>query len=133
MTIPVLDVYGSNARPNYPLPCACTQAQTDTLSVPGAANTTASVTLAAKSDAKSENLAPVVGQAFWSYSAAQTGGRLTITDGGTTIFDQDLSGTQGSFAFTPPLTGTPGNALVANLYPGGAVTGKLKLNAWYQA
>ena len=62
----------------------------------------------------------------WSYSAAPTGGKLTITDGGTTIFDIDITAAgPGSVDLT--LKGSLNSAVVITLASGaGAVVGKLQ-------
>lgn len=71
----------------------------------------------------------VIDHIVYSYSAAPTGGRLTIVDGATTVFDIDDTGA-GQQAF---LQGSPGlaslaidNVITATLFAAGAaVVGKL--------
>lgn len=88
-----------------------------------AANTAAVVTLAAG------NYRNGVSKIVASYSAAPTGGRLTITDGATTVFDVDvLSGGPVDFDFDPPLAGSMNTALAVTLAAGGAgISGKLNI------
>lgn len=65
-----------------------------------------------------------------SYSAAPTGGRLTIEDAaGNVVFDADIiAGGLTPFYFDPPLAGSPGAALIITLAAGGgSVVGKLNL------
>lgn len=93
-----------------------------------AANTAAVLTFAA-----------VVGQRHvfifivWSYSGAPTGGRLTITDGGTTVLDIDITaGGPGDLA--PQLRGEINSAMVVTLAAGGAgITGKLNVYKYTEA
>jgi hypothetical protein len=61
----------------------------------------------------------------WSYSTDPTGGRLTISDGGTTEFDIDITkGGPGSLNFT--FCGAKESTLVVTLAAGGGgITGKL--------
>lgn len=62
----------------------------------------------------------------WSYSAAPTGGRLYVNDGGDTIFDVDVTAAGPGAMQLPPLRGTAGNAMTVNLAAGGAtIVGKL--------
>jgi hypothetical protein len=65
----------------------------------------------------------------WSYSGgAITGARLTIADGTTVIFDEDLTLVIGSnvIYFPDPFVASPGNNIVATLYDGGSgIVGKL--------
>lgn len=87
-----------------------------------AANTAAALTFAAVAGQK-HHLVYVA----WSYSAAPTGGKLTVEDGvGTTVFEVDVTaGGPGSLAL-PPIIGSVNTALVVTLAAGGAsVTGKL--------
>lgn len=75
----------------------------------------------------------VVEQVIWSYSAAPTGGAVTITDGTVTLswdvtaagFDQCL--------FSPPLAFAAGtNVTVTLADPGGAIVSKLIVNAYVE-
>ena len=88
-----------------------------------AAATNAVVTVAADAIRKH-----VIHSVEWSYSAAPTGGRLTIEDGaGTIIFDVDIiAGGPGGFSFTR--AGSPNKALIITLFSGGGVVvGKLNV------
>lgn len=63
----------------------------------------------------------------WSYSAAPTGGRLSITDDGNSIFDVDITAA-GPGGFQICLPGTAGKDMVVTLAGGGgAIVGKLNL------
>lgn len=67
----------------------------------------------------------VIDSIFWSYSAAPTGGRLTITDDGNTVLDLDI--TEGGPAPLPILLSCDVNTeVVVTLAAGGmGVAGKL--------
>jgi hypothetical protein len=66
---------------------------------------------------------------LWSYSAAPTGGRLTISNGGATALDIDITGSgPGVLAFDPAKLGDTGASVVVTLAAGGAaVVGKVTL------
>jgi hypothetical protein len=72
-----------------------------------------------------------------SYSAAPTGGKLTITDAGVTIFEVDilLGGPTTIHFFTPKKQAAVNTALVVTLASGaGAVVGKVNvLGHWTEA
>jgi len=91
-----------------------------------AANTAAVITLAAEAGRRH-----VVRYLAWSYSAAPTGGRLTVTDGGTNKLVVDITAAgQGSLNLTNGFQGAVNSAVVATLAAGGAaVTGKLSLGS----
>jgi hypothetical protein len=64
----------------------------------------------------------------WSYSGGTpTGGAITVTDAGVTIGSFDITAAgPGSMNFTPPLSSSPGAAMVVTLADGGAsLVGKL--------
>lgn len=63
----------------------------------------------------------------WSYSGAPTGGRITITSAGVTVFDVDVTaGGPGYLPFPRPLAGLVNAALVVTLAAGGSgVVGKI--------
>lgn len=68
----------------------------------------------------------VVAKVMWSYSAAPTGGRLTITDGGTTIFDVDIiAGGPGTISLMIP-TNVNSEVIVTLAAGGVGITGKLQ-------
>ena len=101
-------------------------AATDTV-VP-AANTAAVITLAATA-----GVSHVVTGVAVSYSAAPTGGRLTITDGGVTVWDTDITASGILIiSFPRPRKFGSGNAVVITLAAAGAaVVGKVNLlNHW---
>lgn len=87
-----------------------------------AANNPAIVTYAAQ-----VNLAHSIDAIMWSYDGTPTGGRLTVTDGGTTVFDVEItSGGPGFFNFPGGIRGSENSALVITLAAAGAsVEGKL--------
>lgn len=62
-----------------------------------------------------------------SYSAAPTGGRLTVLDGATVILDADVTAAgPTTFQFARPLTGSAGTAMSVTLAAGGGtVVGKV--------
>lgn len=68
----------------------------------------------------------VLTRVIWSYSATPTGGRLTVADGGTTIFDVDITaGGPGSLPLCL-LASSVNAALVVTLAAGGAgIVGKV--------
>jgi hypothetical protein len=74
----------------------------------------------------------VLGGIFWSYNATPTGGRLTVADGGTTIFDIDITVSgPGYFPFSRAIKGTANSALTITLAAGGAaVAGKINARHW---
>ena len=66
----------------------------------------------------------------WSYSADPTNGKLSISFGGTLIFEVDITkGGPGILPIVTPIyTGTPNEALLVELAAGGSgVTGKLNI------
>lgn len=65
----------------------------------------------------------------WSYSGAPTGGSLSITDGGTTVFQTDIAAAgPGTITFKPPRKAKQNSAVVVTLAAGGAgVVGKLNV------
>lgn len=87
-----------------------------------AANTAAVLTYAADPTHQHE-----FDEIVWSYNAAPTGGRVTITDGGTTVFDMDITAAgPGEIGLRRPLRGAVNSTLVITLAAGGAAaTGKL--------
>jgi len=92
------------------------------VNAPGA-NAAAVITYAAAGAGVSH----VLGGVAWSYDADPTGGRLTITDDGNTVFDVNITSKgPGFFTFPRPKKGTANKALVITLAAGGSgVTGKV--------
>ena len=91
----------------------------------GAAGAATTITLAAGSASQVRCCAGIC----WSYSAAPTGGRLTIASTGQPTFDVDTPAT-GLNQLDPSQTfrGMPGQTVVVTLAaPGGAVVGKLNI------
>lgn len=86
----------------------------------------ASNTIATKTIAAMVGIRHILMKIVWSYSAAPTGGRLTVTDGGSTVFDIDItSGGPGSLSLMIPMV--PNSAMVVSLAAGGVgITGKLQ-------
>jgi hypothetical protein len=76
----------------------------------------------------------VIGEVIWSYSAAPTGGKLTIASASDTLFEVDITAAGPDVVtFTPPLlTGKSEAATVTLAAPGGAVVGKLNVVCWRQ-
>ena len=93
-----------------------------------AANTAAVVTLSAGGS----GVFNVLGGVYWSYSGDPSGGSLTITDGGSTVFKVDITkGGPGFFPFNPLLTGGDNAAVVATLAAGGSsISGIVNVHAW---
>lgn len=77
-------------------------------------------------------LAIHVGSVHWSYSAAPTGGGLTLTDGTTAIDFHITAAGPGSMVFDPALRFAAGATVTATLAGGGgAVVGKItQISAW---
>lgn len=97
----------------------------------GAAGAVATITLPAGTAAQQRVLDAV----YWSYSAAPTGGRLTIASTGQPSFDVDVfAAGPGSVVLTNPFRGMPGQTVVVTLAaPGGAVVGKVTIpNDWLE-
>lgn len=94
-----------------------------------AANTAAIITLAAVADKRHH-----IAQIIYSYSGAPAGGRLSITDGGVTVFDQDITsgGSLGPLQFSNPLRFAVNSAVVITLAAGGGtVVGKLNVHHYF--
>lgn len=103
---------------------------TPTVHVPAAA-TAAVVTLAAATG-KRHHVTAIV----WSYSAAPTGGRLTVAFGATTVLDITITAAgPGSLSFPSPLRNPDANeAVTVTLASGaGAVEGKVTVLAYEDA
>lgn len=93
----------------------------------GAGGAATTITLDAETD-----IAHTVREVHYSYSAAPTGGGLTIKDGATdVIFDVHVTAAgPGSVLFGSGKQGTSGRSMVITLAaPGGAVVGKLNVSA----
>lgn len=104
---------------SYREPVKATTADTAT----AAANTAVAITYTANA-----NVRHAVKQIVVSYSAAPTGGNLTIADGaGTTVFDVAITAAgPTTITLDPPLSGSYNTALVITLAAGGAaIVGKL--------
>lgn len=88
----------------------------------GAPNTAVTITLPANTRWE------LAGCILWSYSAAPTGGRLTVAGGGFGIDVDIIAGGPGFIPFTIPQHATGDNAIVITLAAGGAgIVGKLNL------
>ena len=74
----------------------------------------------------------MIGGIVLSYSAAPTGGRVTVLDGATTIFDLDITASGPTLLFLRyPKRGSANTSMTITLAAGsGAVVGKLNLNKW---
>lgn len=97
---------------------------TETQSATGSAGAAATLTKSAPGSGKRYAFAGIV----WSYSAAPTGGALTVTIGGRTLMTFDITSAGPGFIPTPIYKGGDNEALVVTLAaPGGAVIGKVGL------
>jgi hypothetical protein len=87
------------------------------------ANATAAVTYAAGGPGLVNRCSGLA----WSYSGTPAGGSVSLSDGGTVIFTQDVTAAGvGHVTFNPPKEGTANTAMTATLAAGGAgVSGKL--------
>ena len=95
----------------------------------GAGGASSVVTITAAAQRKIE-----VGQVFWSYDAAPTGGGVTISDGTTSLTWAVTASGFDSVTFDPPLAFAVGTNVVVTLAaPGGSVVGKLIVNAWVRS
>ena len=84
--------------------------QTDT----EAADTDVVITLAAQE--KEWNVLHAI---QYSYSETPSGGGITVVIGGTTVFDFDISGTEGTIEFPAPVYQKRNQAMVITLKAGG--------------
>lgn len=96
-----------------------------------AANTTVVITYAAVSTKRH-----VIGGVAWSYSAAPTGGKVTVEDeAGTVIFEIDITAAgPGEVPFRVPKRGRENKDLIITLAAGGVgIVGKLNiLGHWHE-
>ncbi len=93
----------------------------------GAGGAASAITVAAPATGSGKSV--LIERVDWSYSAAPTGGGLTVTDGTLTFFSIDITaGGQGSAEINRRIT-LETNAVVTLLAPGGAVVGKLNVIA----
>lgn len=119
-----------------PLPRAFSQHEEPTLAVAqdtvvGASGAQAQIVYPAPGG----NKVHAIGGLIWSYSAAPTGGGITITDGtGNTIFQADITAAgPGFFLWIPPKHSAANSTLTISLLaPGGAILGKLNVNHWIE-
>ena len=75
----------------------------------------------------------VVEQVIWSYSAAPTGGAITIADGTTTLSWDVTAAGFNECTFSPPLAFASGATVTVTLAdPGGTIVSKLIVNAYVQ-
>ncbi len=88
-----------------------------------AANTAAVVTLAAAG----ANKRRVVRTAGWSYSAAPTAGKVTISDAGTDVWAQDITGAGPAIETLEYVGGVNTQIVVTLAAGGGTVVGKLNV------
>lgn len=73
----------------------------------------------------------LLSQVAWSYSAAPTGGAITIADGTISRTLDITAAGPGFWYFDPPLSFTAGATLTVTLAaPGGAVVGKVSVVTW---
>lgn len=115
------DVYGETMAVHDTAPTSISHTGT------AVADTAVSLTLAAVANKKH-----YVPRVVWSYSAAPTGGRLTITDDGATVFDIDIIAGGPGAADVHLESAVANKALVITLAAaGGAVVGKLNCPGAY--
>jgi hypothetical protein len=93
-----------------------------------AADTAAVVTLAAAG----EGVSHVITGIYFGYDDTPTGGSLTVTDGGSTVFQIPVTAAGAGFIpFDPPLKGTANSEVVVTLAAGGgSVSGAVNVNCW---
>ena len=111
---------GANDTPGTP---SAGQMPSAAVSAVSAANTAVTVTLAAVAGQRHR-----LTMCTWSYSAAPTGGRLTVVDGATTVVDVDVTTVLTEALPLPPggITGTSGAAMAITLAAAGAgIIGKI--------
>ena len=97
----------------------------------GAGGAAVSITIAATTNGTKR----VIDGVHWSYSAAPTGGRLTIASGAQATYDLDIAAAgPGYVNFPGGFKGLPATSLVVTLAaPGGAVVGKINIpNDWQE-
>lgn len=97
-------------------------------------STAAADTDVVKTYAAEAGIAHLIPAIIFSYSAAPTGGRLTIEDGtGNVVFDIDITAAgAGRVAFRPLLRGTANTDLIITLFAAGAaVVGKINVPGHY--
>lgn len=98
----------------------------------GSAGAAAAVTLSAPGSGKRWAVWGIV----WSYDAAPTGGKVTLTVGGTTVIEFSVTSQgPGFIPFALPMTGGDNQAIVLTLAaPGGAVVGRIGfVHAWTES
>lgn len=125
LTPPFVNASSQGARKVTPFPIPADGNQKET----GTAGNATTITVTGQSE---RNV--IVRQVAWSYSAAPTNGGVTITDGTTTYFDLHVTaGGPDAWIFSPPLAMPEGlSAVVTLAAPGGAVVGKLFVNAYVE-
>src|SRR5579859_6949228 len=107
-----VNIYGQDARKNYPISIA---ASSDNVSVGAAAGSAATVALPALTAGTTEG-SWVLGGVVWSYSAPVTTGGINVADSSGSLISFDIhagSGQNfGQLSFEPPLASqVPGSAL----------------------
>lgn len=125
-TAPVKNCPGEGVDLGFPSPVAFDSA----LRHAPAAATAAVVTLAAVAGKRN-----VLGRITGSYSAAPTGGLLTVEDGAGTVVWRVAITAAGpfDFAFDPPQHGSTNTAMIVTLASGaGSVEGLVNVCAWLE-
>lgn len=97
------------------------------MTVTGGSGAAATLTIAAPAAGSGRFI--LIERVDWSYTAAPTGGGLTISDGTLTFFNIDITAAgQGSVEVNRRITKET-NAVVSLLAPGGSVVGKVNVIA----
>lgn len=134
LTASIQKINRTDAKNTYPFPVPYGPSN---MSAGTAANAAAQVTIAADTGVE-RNGTPavrplVISEVWWSYSAAPTGGNLTLIDSGGTHLNIDIAaGGKDSLTFTPPILCGSTSALTATLAAAAGVTGKVGIVCWRQ-
>lgn len=118
---------GSDLSTSNPLPTLEASRSVASANYVTATNAAAVLTYAAAGSGVSH----VIGGLVFSYSGTPTGGSLTITDGGTTVFSVDITASgPGPIVFPRPMKFAANSAVVVTLAAGGSgVVGKLQTSS----
>jgi len=135
MTIPALIIGGSGTKKSTRMAIAgCTDMKT----VGATQNQTCVLTMATAASVGQGGAtgygANAISEILWSYSAAPTGGRLTLDNGTIVFLDLDITTAgYGEIRFDPPICGpSPGDPVNITLYPASGATGKLNAHGWVE-
>lgn len=131
MAVAPKTIYPSGAGTHWVMPISLLPFDPNMSAVSGA-GAAVSITLAADA-----NVPNIIGRIFYSYTAAPTGGQLTIQDvSGTTVFQMAIvAGGPGvfDFEFMPPCNAVANSQLIVTLAGGGgSIVGSLYVQAYKQ-